>query len=63
MELKHVNPNNENVVASNLNQMDFLFFLNCKNQVWKQTSYVVFFLRHALPTRKTKLHIIFTSLM
>jgi hypothetical protein len=31
MELKNVNPNGDNVVASNLNNINFLFFENCEN--------------------------------
>jgi hypothetical protein len=31
MELKNVNPNGDNVVASNLNKVNFLIFENCKN--------------------------------
>jgi hypothetical protein len=31
MELKNVNPNGDNVEASNLNNMDFFFLENCEN--------------------------------
>ena len=54
MELKHDNSNNENVVASNLNQMNILFFLNCKYQVWKQTSYVILFFETCLTYLQNK---------
>jgi hypothetical protein len=35
MELKNVNPNGDNVVASNLNNPKFFFILNCENWVQK----------------------------
>jgi hypothetical protein len=41
MELKNVNLNGNNVIASNLNNIDF-FLENCENWVKKQTSYVIF---------------------
>jgi hypothetical protein len=41
MELINISPNDENVVASNLNNI-FYFFENCENQVQKQKSYVIF---------------------
>jgi hypothetical protein len=31
MELKNVNPNGDNVVASNPNNANFLLFENCEN--------------------------------
>ena len=31
MELENVNPNNDDVIASNLNNMDFFFLENCEN--------------------------------
>jgi hypothetical protein len=31
MELKNVNPNGNNIVASNLMNVNFLIFENCKN--------------------------------
>jgi hypothetical protein len=31
MELKIVNPNSDNVVVSNLNNINFYFFENCNN--------------------------------
>jgi hypothetical protein len=43
MESEHVNSNGENVVASNINHVDFSFFENYEYQVWKQISYVMFF--------------------
>jgi hypothetical protein len=43
MKLKNVNPNDDNVVVSNLINVDFCFFENCKNQVQKQRSYGIFF--------------------
>jgi hypothetical protein len=31
MELKNINPNGDDVVASNLNNMDLFFWENCEN--------------------------------
>jgi hypothetical protein len=45
MELKNVNPNGENVVASNLNNVNIFFpwrLWNCENWVKEQTLYVDF---------------------
>jgi hypothetical protein len=46
IEFRNANPNGDIVVASNLNNIDFFFFLNCENQVKKQTSYVIFSTRY-----------------
>jgi hypothetical protein len=55
MELKNVN-----VVASNLINIKFLFFLNCENQVQKSRSYFVFSKKcHDCP--KKKILILFNS--
>jgi hypothetical protein len=45
MELKNINPNGDNIVASNLNNASFLIFENCENWVRKQTLYVIFSIR------------------
>jgi hypothetical protein len=51
MELKNVNPNGKNVVAS-----------NCENQVQKLTS-SLFFLQNVEIVHKTQSSILFTSLV
>jgi hypothetical protein len=53
MEFKNVNPNNDNVVPSNLNNTNFLILENCENWVQKQTLYVIFSIRcHDCPKNK-----------
>jgi hypothetical protein len=42
MELKYVNPNDEIVVASNLDPMEFVVFKNCENWVHKQIQFIIF---------------------
>jgi hypothetical protein len=42
MELKNVNPNCNNVVASNLININLFIFENCENWVQKQRPYVIF---------------------
>jgi hypothetical protein len=41
MELKNVHHDGDNLVVSNLNNVNFFFF-NYENQVKKQTSYAMF---------------------
>jgi hypothetical protein len=42
MKLKNVNPNGDNIVASDLIKINFNFFENCKNWVKKWKSYVIY---------------------
>jgi hypothetical protein len=42
MELKNINPNGDNVVVSNLINVNFFFLENCENGVQKRRSYVIF---------------------
>jgi hypothetical protein len=39
---KNVNPNGDNVVISNVDNISFLIFENCENWVKKKTLYVIF---------------------
>jgi hypothetical protein len=60
MELKNINPNGNNVGASNLINVNFLFFENCENWVQKQTSQVIFSKR-CYDCPKKEFLILFTS--
>jgi hypothetical protein len=42
MELKNVNLNGDNVIASNIINFNFLIFENCENRVQEQISYVIY---------------------
>jgi hypothetical protein len=55
MELKNVNPNGENVVASNLINIKFYF--------WKivKINHMLFFLKDAIIAQETKFLILFIS--
>jgi hypothetical protein len=53
MELKNVNPNGENVLASNMINLNFSSFENCANWVQKQRSYIILSNRyHDCPKNK-----------
>jgi hypothetical protein len=62
MELKNVNSNGDNVVASNLNNFNILFFENYKNQVQIQTSCVFLFPKDVIFTQKQNSSYFFASL-
>jgi hypothetical protein len=61
MELKIVNPNSDNVVVSNLNNINFYFFENCNNWVQQQTSYVSFWKKYHNCLKNRILHIIYLT--
>jgi hypothetical protein len=60
MELENVNPIGDNVVTSNLINVNFLIFENYENWVKKQRSYVMFSIRWHDCSKKQIL-ILFTS--
>jgi hypothetical protein len=57
MDLKIINSNDDNVVASNVSNLDSFFWLNCKNWLQKQTSYVIFSIRCCDCTQNKICHI------
>jgi hypothetical protein len=59
MELKYVNPNGDNVVVSNIINVNF-FFLIVKIES-KNKSHMLFFLKDAITAQKIKFLILFTS--
>jgi hypothetical protein len=62
MELKHVNPKCDNVVANNPNNVEFCFW-KIVNTKFGNEPQMLYFLQNNLTTCKTKLLIIFTSLI
>jgi hypothetical protein len=60
MELKNVNLNGENVVESNLMNINFYFLENCKNLVQKQRLYVIY-LKATMVALEIKSFILFIS--
>ena len=61
MEIENANSNGDNVVASNLINVNFLIFENCENQVQKWRSYVSFSIRcHDCPKNKIP-HIVYLT--
>jgi hypothetical protein len=63
MELENANPNGDNVVASNLNTINFLKFFTIVNIELKNKFHMLLFLQDVLIVCKTKLLILFTSLI
>ena len=61
MELENFNPNGDNVVTSNLININIFFGENCEISVKIQKSYVNSFLEDAMIAQKTKFLIFFTS--
>jgi hypothetical protein len=62
MRLNNVNPNGDNVVANNLNHANFFFLKNVEID-FKNKHHMLFIARDVIIARKTKLLILFTSLM
>jgi hypothetical protein len=62
MELKNINPNGDDVVASNLNNMEFFFWKIVKIEL-KNKHHMLFFLQDVVIARKTKFFILSTSLI
>jgi hypothetical protein len=62
MELKNVNPNGNNVVASNVNNINFFFLKNVKIEIKKKHD-MLYFLQDIKIARKTKFLIFFTPLI
>jgi hypothetical protein len=61
MKLKNVNPNGENVVASNLINMDFFFPWKIVKIELKNEDHMLFFLKDAMIAQETKFLILFIS--
>jgi hypothetical protein len=62
IRLSNVNSNGKNVVANNPNHVNFFFLKKYKIEV-KNNHHMIFFLKDAIITQKTKLLILSTSLM
>jgi hypothetical protein len=60
--LNNVNPNGENVVANNINHANFFFLENVKID-FRNKHHMLFFPMDVITACKTKLLILFTSLM
>jgi hypothetical protein len=63
MELKNVNPNGGNVVASNLNNVNFLIFVKIVKIEFQNKHWMFFFLQDAMIVQNTKFLIFLTSLI
>jgi hypothetical protein len=62
MELKNVNSNGDNVVASNLNNVN-LFLWKIEKIDFKKEHHVFFFLQDVVIVEKIKFFVLFTSLI
>jgi hypothetical protein len=61
MELKNVNPNGNNVVASNLINVNSFIFENCENWTQEWRSNAIFSNNAMIAQEKTKFFILFIS--